>query len=718
MTGRAGHQFYGRVPEDTLPTLARASLILLEKTWAQQPDHPWRMQAIEDFGDLAGDIAPAREVDGRKLDLVRRSLRTAGALSESRAAALVATRVKDDTYKRTGNLLTGWVLAAALRRRLVAPDENAIPAGLDAARLLKSKAAAELSRLEPFPDSPELLLDRLRAAEKAVKGQRKIARYFERIAALIRAAHEERNPIYRSRDGSDGDVPTGFAEPAPDLAVLNGGFQPQPARFAGPVQEQIVDRVSEVVAVQGEDSEESFVPHAVAVKRTAKAARSAARRDLALSAEMDPLTRHEIAVLRTWLRENAGHPAHSLILSDLSYGAALENTTETDWNWDFEADHFAFCLFVTLPDFESLVETSDDDGERLVLTAPAVLNFPPIDCGKDVTGAVADVFKTLRPKLARPLARGRCLRFKSDWLRRAGADQAVIAFLTGTDPGNRAQMHYTALDRQVLAGWHRRYVEEGLGLELPDTPASTPGLYGSLQRPPAGLIACVFREARDDLRARRPAGAGSFAELVDFHNAYALYTLMLLYFATGHRPVSHPFEFRADFDLEARLLWVSDKTGRGARGTRLLALPPRAAEQAGFWVRHLEGLRRRLSLTHPDLADGPVRQALALSEAERGPFFFLIGKTGKAEPMRPRLQEDAVQTVLPAALNWTRHVLRSGLAGRCDPAVLDAFLGHGHLGEEAFSQGSSLGLSDLFLLADQIDTLLAEHDVKAVESPL
>ncbi len=207
------------------------------------------------------------------------------------------------------------------------------------------------------------------------------------------------------------------------------------------------------------------------------------------------------------------------------------------------------------------------------------------------------------------------------------------------------------------------------------------------------------------------------AQIRAAHNAFALYTLMLLYLATGHRPVTHPFEFRSDLDLEAGLFWVSDKTGRGARGTRMLPLAPRAIAQAEAWIAHLELLERRLALTHPDEA-ARVRAALALDEKSRGPFLLRFDKDGTLVPLRPADQQSDFGPVLPAALNWTRHILRSTLAGRCNPAAHDAFLGHSHTGESPFAAGSSLGLGDLWPVADAIEDLLASLGADAVGSPL
>jgi hypothetical protein len=301
--------------------------------------------------------------------------------------------------------------------------------------------------------------------------------------------------------------------------------------------------------------------------------------------------------------------------------------------------------------------------------------------------------------------------------RRDTTDAAIIGFLVGESPAARAQMHYSCIAQRTLVDWHRRYLERGLGLSLPDWPAPD-GVYGSRLRLPDGLLRAVFEEARRDVRRHRLHGPGAFAQVAAAHNVFMIYTLMVLYLASGHRPVSHPFEFRSDFDLEAGVLWISDKTGRGARGARLLPLPACAVAQARAWIAHLERLQARLGLTHPALADGPVAAALAMEERDRGPFFFRLDARGRVETLRPSIQEEATRPVLPAALNWTRHVLRSALLDACDPAALDAFLGHGHIGEEAFVAGASLPFADLFPVAEQVQALMASLSVKPLDGPL
>lgn len=142
---------------------------------------------------------------------------------------------------------------------------------------------------------------------------------------------------------------------------------------------------------------------------------------------------------------------------------------------------------------------------------------------------MSEILKPLRAKLARPLTRRRILRYKEDWLRRAGADAATIGFLTAKSPSDRAQMHYTALKQQTLLDWHLRYLGEALGIS-PVEQRPSGALYGSDLRLPPALLRDVFEEFRRDLRRQTLPGVGSFEQVAAAHNAFASYTLMVLYF--------------------------------------------------------------------------------------------------------------------------------------------------------------------------------------------
>jgi hypothetical protein len=715
MTGLLARDVFGAASPAHWPILLGAASLLVDH--GLPANHPWREQAQGDLDMLCGAAGEPETPDATALDRVVAALRDEKIQSEAPLAMFLAARVRNPDDRKIGNVLSAWILAAALQRLRITPKQNAIRQGLNAVRGLKTRAPAELRRLSLPLDTPEELLKQLDDARHAA-AEKTVRSHFRAASALIRTALKKGPAIQQTREaGAASEVEPalmGLREHAVFEGVtrITGGFVPEQAGLAGPSALQRADQVVATVTLQGENDTGAVTPRRTAEARLRKGARAAARRELSLAAEHDPLTRHEAQTLTRWLDANADDPAHALLMADLVFGAAA-----SDGVWTRQGGHLGLSLEVALPDFEPLVESDDaySAKERLFLPAPPGAAVPT--AGKAADDALATALKALRGGLARPLTRTRVVRFKADWLRRAGADAAIIGFLTGQSPGARAQMHYSCIAQPTLLDWHRRYLERGLGLSVPDWPPPD-GVYGSRLRLPGTLLRAVFEEARREVRHHRLHGLGSTAQLAAAHNAFMIYTVMVLYLGSGHRPVSHPFEYRSDFDLEAGVLWISDKTGRGARGTRLLPLPHCAIAQVHAWIDHLERLRDRLRLTHAALADGPVAAALALKERDRGPFFFRLDIRGRTEALRPSVQEEAARPVLPAALNWTRHVLRSALLEECQPAALDAFLGHGHIGEDPFVSGASLRFADLLPVAEKIQGLMTSLSVKPVESPL
>ena len=706
-----GHPYFGPVPAAVLEHVATAGRMLLERGIPRTD--PWHAQALADFEALAGDIPCAREIGPAVVERARRALEKR--LAQTPAAAMLVQRVDDDFHRATGTALSAWVFAAALQRSRRAPTENAIPEGLDALRRLKQKAPAALAELEPLPqDAASIVTALLQAAETTPRGKT-VRGYFRRIAALLKAAEIARAPIHHQRH-SRPESPKTLAGPD-GLSVLVDGATQDPA-FAGPAATQIADKVPDVRGVSETDNTGTHAPRRVAVTRTLEAARASARRSLALLADPDPLTPHEVQILVEACRETADDPALQWLLGLLCFGAALPDPDRPGAaHWATRNATIGLHLTVDLPHLDALLDNgiAADAPDGLFLAAPACLEVALIAEGMP-EAEIGPALHRLRPQLARSLALGRIRRWKADWLTRAGADPAIIGFLTGLEPGLRAQMHYTALERRVLEDWHVRVLVEGLGLSPPHRQAE-PGRYNARLTLPPGLLRQMFRTHRTRLQGLQPDRRADLDEVAAAHNAFATYTLMLLYLATGHRPVSRPFEFLSDFQLETGLLWISDKTGRGGRGTRLIVLPPSAVAQVRHWCAHLERLAERLALLCPALVDTHVRPALASRAGTGGPLFFLLdGET--ALPMAPKLQKAAVADVLPTALNWSRHVLRSALADRHAGEVIDAFLGHGHLGEEAFAPGSGLGIRDLHALSLDVEALLADLQALPLESPL
>ena len=612
---------------------------------------------------------------------------------------------------------------------------------------MKARRPEALDRIGPLGGDVREVATQVAAARDAAlrdeAATQTVRGYLSAIAYLLEAALEARDAIRRGprqhngREDGAGDR-AGGEHGAGDRAVVEDGpglrrLRPAPglpAGFAGPAALQSADAnaADDLLAAVPEPG--NLAPGPAARRRLVAAARTAARRALVLPGEIDPLTPHEARrIVAIWM-DAPNDPARARLLARLVYGRGLEAGRVAERTGGLGPPVVGLELAVDLPDFVPLLEDVAEEGvgavaPTLFLPAPRGLPLGALRPFGATSGeerdALAPVLSRLRADLARPLHLGRVDAHRADWLRRAGCDPALAGFLTGVDPASRAQMHYTAVPREVLLGWHDEHVRRGLGLKPgPVAPApSDPQLYGARMWLPEGLVRLVFEEARGELRRRAVPAVASTRRIAAAHDAFAAYTLALLYAATAHRPVSEPFEHLSLEAAATGFAWIDDKTGRGGRGARMIALPVAARAQIRHWFAHLDYLAARLA----HLGHAPGGGALARIDAARsraaGPV-FLLDVEGAPRELTAGAQATLMADVLPAPLNWARHVLRgrlvTGKAG--DAAALDAFMGHAHLGAEPFAPGSGLGLRDLRALAERVDGVLADLGAVPVRGPL
>lgn len=677
-----GHPLPGPVPQAHVEPLLAACEILLNLLGKQAP--AYGLQALEDLHDFVDLSRKTGSVSPNELDAMLKTLR--GAQLKAPLAAMLAARVMEPKLRKQGNLLSAWVLAAALRRMRTHPGQRAISDGLHAMRRLKSLAPATLSHLSKLPPDIDGVIATLQFVQETKGLTAKEQGYLARIAALLRYARDERDTIHRARDfGMIERIRTSESD---TLKEISEALDEQ---VAGSSKLQADDQPPNAFGVIADNTMRGFTPGRVARNRVAQAARSAGRRDLALMAEHDPLTVLEVAVLVHAARQDPASLALNKLLVLLAFGTATPGTDRSSAGiWMWRDKRAGVLLSADLPDFTSLLEEDSEPVDDLFLPAPWVPDITlAMRTVKDAEfqNTVKSTLNTLIPPLARPMTPSLIMRFKGDWLRRAGADPAVAGFLLGTSPGERAQMHYTAIDRKTLLDWHNRYIR-ALGLE-PGLELVDPGRYGARMQIPDRLLRLVFEEQRRRLHGRLPPVA-SFTQLRQAHDAYAVYTLMLLYFATGHRPVTHPFEFLADMDLDHGLMWIADKVGRGGRGSRMIVLPDQALRQLRSWCDHLRRLAERLRPVRPDVVQNRILPALEERPGAGAPLFFFLDDDGFPHDIDVASQKRVLADILPAPLNWARHVLRSTLVARgARSDVTDTFLGHAHLGAESFAPASA-----------------------------
>jgi hypothetical protein len=646
------------------------------------------------------------------------------------------------------DLLGGWAVAAMLRRLDLAEDENTdvredencVRQGADAFRLLKTK--------DPVTDLELINLAGVSSFEAAVERLESIRNDFssrppssmfdqrlEKLLALFRAAATERGDLARTAgrqwreqpvtapDGDDED---------PGLTEYRDVEGEAPGPDAGDWEQREQERLAD------EQRDEFYISRSASTvddreqanARTTTAVAVAATRALALPAEADVLTAHEARVLVDAARANPDNPALQSLALALVFGRRVDRLKrafglprETELppeRWTIHRKRLVFDLTVILPDLTERDSVFEDPErvkggrERVRLSPPDWLDPEALH---EVDKADLDSAMTgLRKQVARPVSEGRIAGWLQASLQRAGADAALIGALCGIAPGERAQMHYTVLSADDVRGaWERALV--GLCIAPPPR-IEADAFIGSSVRPERS----AFRKAVATLAARA-ATLGPDAPLSDLvaaHDAFTSYTLELLFLATGHRPVSAPFGQYADHDLETGVMWVSDKATRGGPSTRLVALSPFAKDQLGFWVEHLEALAARLERLGSRVHQTRIRPIFSPSRGGAPlPLFFFLAEDGRVVEVTETEIRDRRAGVLPKPVNAARHMLRTHLAASRMPThAIDAFFGHGRLGEEPLTSDSALRFGDLQNIAMAAQNLLEDLGFTPLRSPL
>lgn len=694
---------------------------------------------------VAAAPTEGQDVDPGVLAAIHRRLVAQERIMTAWFAAAVAAQPRRSPDGRSSeggaDQLGGWVVAATLLRLDVKLDEHCMIAGADALRLLKTK--------DPAPDLGRIDLAGVTGFVGAVERLKTIRRdpgdgpvgemfgdRLEKLHALLHAAATGRDPDDKSParrrwaerampapdDDDDGPPLIDLSDGDDETADRDDADRDQPEEERRADEPRGALYVSQAGATV-EDRER-------AAARTATAVAVAATRALALPAEPDVLTAYGARVILEAALAAPDDPALQVLALVLMFGrraarlkqAFASRDAAATARWSLHPSGYVLDLSMDLPDLSRPGGPFDDPERRPAAPERVRLAPPPwidVENLHEVDKADLDqAIAALRPRLALPLSEGRIAGWLQAWLQRKGADMAMIGVLCGLAPAARAQMHYTVMSGDaVRAAWERALIE-GLGLEAP-TRIDAAAHIGSSVRPRQAAL----RQGVAALAARAaipldPAAPPSV--LAGVHNAFALYTLELLFLSTGHRPVSAPFGRYGDHDLATGVMWISDKDTRGGPAARIVALPPFAAAQLRFWEEHLRALALRLERLGSPV---PRTRITPVFTPPRGgeppPLFFFLDRDGGVVEASQTAMGERRRGVLPEPTNAARHMLRTHLvAVGMAPHAIDAVLGHGHLGEEPLTFDSALRFDDLKRIAMAAQALLEETGFTPLRSPL
>ena len=256
-------------------------------------------------------------------------------------------------------------------------------------------------------------------------------------------------------------------------------------------------------------------------------------------------------------------------------------------------------------------------------------------------------------------------------------DWAEAALFCGSGDANARLHYYSPTHGYLRALWRRVWLGVAQGLQRRDI---------SIEQNPSGddsagfcsrgcptqsgvktMVANLLDHCRSKLRGRR-----SQTRILDVHNAIALYTVVMVLWHCGARAVNDPVQLSL-FDPETGFLGLSDKDTDAYYASRVVWLPPIVQRQISAYWAHLHTLRYQV-------------KELKLTDTQD---LFFIDTNRNARPISQRALKSALAGFYPYRLNAQRHYHRTMLRELGVPAqVIDAHLGHGAVGQEAYGPHS------------------------------
>ncbi len=164
--------------------------------------------------------------------------------------------------------------------------------------------------------------------------------------------------------------------------------------------------------------------------------------------------------------------------------------------------------------------------------------------------------------------------------------------------------------------------------------------------------------------------------LIEYHNVYVEYTLALMLFGTGHRPVEDPFCYRYQLDESAGLALVDDKATNESRRYRLAYLPDIAREQISHYINHLKNLIIFLRPRTQSELRLELEKMLAYRQSQKLPLFFFI-RNERVEGVSNTDISEMFYRYTPVPSNIHRKWIATTLVNQGAPSWLAACcLGH------------------------------------------
>ena len=242
----------------------------------------------------------------------------------------------------------------------------------------------------------------------------------------------------------------------------------------------------------------------------------------------------------------------------------------------------------------------------------------------------------------------------------------------------RTKIHYSCFSEHHLQEIYRLTLSDLLGSPLipvfPKTALASS--LGTPLRPTLESVRNLISGLATIIEKYRSTGARTKDALIEFHNAYLIYTITMTNYTVGFRGINFPHITESMYDPETGFCVVRDKDSADYYHSRLVWLTDACRNQLELFNDYFE------KLCACCLKDSPLKI----------PPPFFLSADGQTEPAtRTRIEEELRKHNFYLPANSQRHFIKSTLQEMgCRVEVIELMLGHWHTGEEGWTKSSGL----------------------------
>lgn len=298
------------------------------------------------------------------------------------------------------------------------------------------------------------------------------------------------------------------------------------------------------------------------------------------------------------------------------------------------------------------------------------------------------------------------------YLLNKGISNLLIHLLTEPNPNHQVALYYTHTSTKTLEKIHRDYIQHlqtySANFQLMVETSDNYFFIGSKVIHCESAISSYFYSLK---RITRENIDKYHRKDIALHNAFSLYTYLVLSISSGYRPVTNTLGYISDINLDIGIYFISDKDRGDKVEGRVNYLGKTALQQ----LQHYLDFCRFQYLSHqqknPQLANH-YQQVLSAEI----PLIFFRTKDSILKPSPSILTKQLSAHNIRLPLNWGRHYIRSLLAeNNFADSVIHAWMGHDDdAGQIPFSLYSSICCEDLRKVADFIDLHIEQLGVEAI----